>query len=485
MANFDIDTTNYEDSYYEDQVDIPQAPKVGTQGRVVDNHASFLALVLHCSIPVLSSVRELKVMENPSGLGRGASFNVSGFKDDFNADYEFDFVNNGGWKRSIISRASELVGDGADRFKFQQLMIPFLQANKTMRIAAKRVIAPPHATTDAVVLAAITREIRVLGNPELRLSPFVVSLLGVSWHPCPVEGRYWPQLLLERSDYGTLNEYLAAERPSMPVKLELIRRLALGIQALHAQNIVHGDIKPQNILIFKDEEPIVALLGGVKPKLADFGFSTILDDYEQEDIISIKGGTPGWTAPEISSGFTIQAKDLPQSDIFAFGLVACFILGLNVQAAANIGSPTAGTTRSSDDLLDGDLNSTDSMTPSSLRTTLKRMKRVLRLSKSRAYDKSLPKSTGPLSSSPETATVRDRFNSLLDEAKLLSALPEPVADFIWPCLQHNPANRPTSSGLVNDITVILPGEQHQAQVKKWKRQCIPYIPDVWFKHLFS
>ncbi len=79
---------------------------------------------------------------------------------------------------------------------------------------------------------------------------------------------------------------------------ELIRRhirdMILGLDYLHANDIIHGDIKPENLLLTKDHHL----------RIADFGVSFMLDDEtcpNKDGKISRSQGTPAFTAPETGS----------------------------------------------------------------------------------------------------------------------------------------------------------------------------------------
>lgn len=72
----------------------------------------------------------------------------------------------------------------------------------------------------------------------------------------------------------------------------------------HNQGVVHGDIKPQNLLVAQD--------GTVK--IADFGLSHILNG-EHERLVG-SGGTPAFQAPEVCAGEPYEGK---AADMWALG----------------------------------------------------------------------------------------------------------------------------------------------------------------------
>lgn len=80
--------------------------------------------------------------------------------------------------------------------------------------------------------------------------------------------------------------------------------IARGLAAAHAQQIVHRDIKPGNILLGRD--------GSIK--IADFGIAAALSALaEQADMVF---GTPGYLAPEAFLG-----RQTEKGDLFALGVI--------------------------------------------------------------------------------------------------------------------------------------------------------------------
>ena len=79
--------------------------------------------------------------------------------------------------------------------------------------------------------------------------------------------------------------------------------------------IVHGDIKPGNVLIFEDDSRFIA-------KVADFGFATCL--HGDEDLLSIPISEP-WTAPE-HSDHLFRPESAKKMDVYSFALLCTWLL---------------------------------------------------------------------------------------------------------------------------------------------------------------
>lgn len=102
-------------------------------------------------------------------------------------------------------------------------------------------------------------------------------------------------------------------------KWQLCLDICIGLDALHdctPSGLVHGDLKPQNVLIFERGNRLIA-------KLADFGFSI---DSDVPNVGVRLGGTPGWLAPEVSRGDRLNPQGLFAADIYSCGLVVWSIV---------------------------------------------------------------------------------------------------------------------------------------------------------------
>ncbi len=84
-------------------------------------------------------------------------------------------------------------------------------------------------------------------------------------------------------------------------------RVAAGLEALHAAGVLHGDLKPSNILVVPASAP-GALPSSVR--IVDFGLAGLIDRDAKA-----RQGTPGYVAPEVVRG---QAPDVA-SDLYGLG----------------------------------------------------------------------------------------------------------------------------------------------------------------------
>lgn len=99
----------------------------------------------------------------------------------------------------------------------------------------------------------------------------------------------------------------------LPTLLDLARQVALALAEAHEHGIVHRDIKPDNILLTRDDS------GDLLAKVADFGVAKRRHiDQTRTTLNGAVLGTPCYMAPE--QYYTPGEVD-PRADIFALGVL--------------------------------------------------------------------------------------------------------------------------------------------------------------------
>ncbi|RYP28167.1 hypothetical protein DL767_007315 [Monosporascus sp. MG133] len=170
---------------------------------------------------------------------------------------------------------------------------------------------------------ALANELRVLSHPPLMKHDNIVKINTIGWTRLDPVGAMWmPMVFLELAELGTLTQYLSENHLDVDSKLEISQDVGHGLQALHACGITHGDLKFDNILLFKGED------GKVRAKLSDFG-CCFINDNEDKKTAEITAGTKPWNSPEL--GQEVSISWLPRVDAYAFGLLVwrVFLNGRN------------------------------------------------------------------------------------------------------------------------------------------------------------
>ncbi|KAL7160893.1 hypothetical protein ACSBR2_041521 [Camellia fascicularis] len=134
--------------------------------------------------------------------------------------------------------------------------------------------------------------------------PNLVSLCGCT-------SRHCHELLLEYMPNGTIVDHLHGDR-AKPDSLSWTTRMSIAFETasalayLHASDVIHRDVKTNNILL--DNNFCV--------KVADFGLSRLFP-ADVTHVYTALQGTPGYVDPEYHECYQLTNK----SDVYSFGVV--------------------------------------------------------------------------------------------------------------------------------------------------------------------
>lgn len=126
------------------------------------------------------------------------------------------------------------------------------------------------------------------------------------------------KVLLYNNKIGLIQDMALCDLKSFPSEyenfessndliLKFMKETIIGLNYIHCSNIIHGDIKQNNILIYREDD-------GYYAKLTDFGLSRIKHGLEYKSFVFI------YKPPEIYDGTICQ-----RSDIWALAITFMFV----------------------------------------------------------------------------------------------------------------------------------------------------------------
>lgn len=121
-----------------------------------------------------------------------------------------------------------------------------------------------------------------------------------------------PAIVMELLDGPTLRKLLSDEGQLAPERaVDLLSQLGATLAAAHKAGIAHGDVKPENVIVTRDEQ------GLESPIITDFGLARVLEQAGTTHSRSQVIGTPHYAGPEVHSGEKPQAA----TDVYALGVL--------------------------------------------------------------------------------------------------------------------------------------------------------------------
>ena len=161
----------------------------------------------------------------------------------------------------------------------------------------------PGSPIPAAALLAEARAAAALNHPNVCAIHAVDSSLGA------------PMIVMEYVAGRPLSGFLMTGPLARQQAAGFCRQVALGMAAAHAQGVVHGDLKPANILVTPDGTVKIVDFGMARRSTSSAqGEKTVLWDPGPAGGIS---GTPAYMAPEQARG----EPATPASDVFSLGVM--------------------------------------------------------------------------------------------------------------------------------------------------------------------
>ncbi len=178
-------------------------------------------------------------------------------------------------------------------FRAHDVMLERTVALKVLRAGSA---LEPHA------LLAEARAAAALSHPNVCIIHAVDTSQGT------------PMIVMEYVAGQPLSSVLEKGPLEHPQVASLGRQIALGMAAAHAQGIVHGDLKPANIMVTPDGTAKIMDFGLARRRPLPAVEETAVWSPTQSGALS---GTPRYMAPEQARGEPVT----PASDVFALGLL--------------------------------------------------------------------------------------------------------------------------------------------------------------------
>jgi serine/threonine protein kinase len=116
-----------------------------------------------------------------------------------------------------------------------------------------------------------------------------------------------PYFVMDYVDGPSINQFCTDHVLGIRARLSLFQQVCTAVQYLHQNGVIHGDLKPPNILVGSE--------GTVK--IVDFGIASAITDPRDADQNKTMLMTPGYASPE-----QMRCEPLgPASDVYSLGII--------------------------------------------------------------------------------------------------------------------------------------------------------------------
>ncbi|HEY4181560.1 MAG TPA: protein kinase [Kofleriaceae bacterium] len=168
-----------------------------------------------------------------------------------------------------------------------------------LKVMHRRLLTPAF-NVERVLLEA--KVVNAIGHPNI-VDIFETGTLG--------DGR--PYIVMERLEGQPLS-YRADEGKMLATEvIAVLMQLCDALMAAHAANVVHRDLKLDNVFLLASED-------GTAPraKILDWGIAKVIDHDVKHTVEGQLVGTPQYLSPEQAKGARVTSK----SDVYSLGVMA-------------------------------------------------------------------------------------------------------------------------------------------------------------------
>ena len=220
-------------------------------------------------------------------------------------------------ERTVVASADTLVGrvlDGKYELRGRLGVGGMGTVYRARRVhigdeVAVKVLHPKYLTDDAAI-GRFRREARAAAQLH---HPNVITIHD--YGETEDDGEQLAYIVMELVRGESLRDILRGEGRLQPARaVALMRDICAGVGSAHRRNIVHRDIKPDNIIVLAPDDDHER----ETVKVVDFGIAKLRDVATSEHTLTMAGvvvGTPFYMSPEQCLGETLDAR----ADVYSLG----------------------------------------------------------------------------------------------------------------------------------------------------------------------
>ena len=219
----------------------------------------------------------------------------------------------------MSTAVSRSLKDDVKKFEIKSLAIT---ENELGRGSYGTVRVAKYQGKDCVVKECVVKEIHQMQQKSRKIMDYFLSeinTLSELRHPCIVQflGIYYrsksslPMLVMERMHQSLHTFVKDSPDFSSLLAARILHDVACGLAYLHSKDVIHRDLKADNILLTSNNEA----------KIGDLGVAKVMQDFKLNQHMTKNPGHPAHMPPEAGVD---KSKYTNKLDIFSFGCVIIY-----------------------------------------------------------------------------------------------------------------------------------------------------------------